>query len=124
MADEAVATAHRIAVLATLPTTCVPTPRLIAERAALADADADADVIVIVLASMASAAGAAHLDIPVLTSLIPGIRPAGQSDASASPAAAASTVSTSIPRLFSTDATPLRSITSRAVSKLAVENVV
>ncbi|GAB3398411.1 aspartate/glutamate racemase family protein [Humibacter soli] len=109
MADEAVATGHRIAVLATLPTTCAPTLRLIAERAALAKADpeitseviegafeavshgdrethdrlvagaiervaADADVIVLAQASMATAASAAHVDIPVLTSLVPGIR--------------------------------------------------
>ncbi|MGN6127125.1 MAG: aspartate/glutamate racemase family protein, partial [Humibacter sp.] len=109
MADEAVATGHRIAVLATLPTTCAPTLRLIAERAALAGADpvitsevidgafeavshgdrethdrlvagaiervaSDADVIVLAQASMASAATAAHVDIPVLTSLVPGIR--------------------------------------------------
>ncbi|WP_066288270.1 aspartate/glutamate racemase family protein [Arthrobacter sp. B6] len=36
MADEAVATGARITVLATLPTTCGPTSRLIAERARMA----------------------------------------------------------------------------------------
>lgn len=36
MADEAVATGDRITVLATLPTTCEPTTRLIRERAAVA----------------------------------------------------------------------------------------
>lgn len=109
MADEAVATGHRIAVLATLPTTCAPTTRLIQERAAIAGADpvitseviegafdavshgdrpthdsliaaaiervaADADVIVLAQASMASAAEAAEVTVPVLTSLMPGIQ--------------------------------------------------
>lgn len=109
MADQAVAEGHRIAVLATLPTTCAPTIRLIEERAALANADpvissevvegafeavshgdrpthdrlvaaaiervaADADVIVLAQASMASAAAAADVRVPVLTSLVPGIQ--------------------------------------------------
>ncbi|WP_022899933.1 aspartate/glutamate racemase family protein [Humibacter albus] len=109
MADEAVARGERIVVLATLPTTCAPTTRLIQERAALAGVDpvvaseviegafeavshgdrgrhdrlvaaaiervaADADVIVLAQASMASAAEAARVDVPVLTSLVPGIR--------------------------------------------------
>jgi Asp/Glu/hydantoin racemase len=109
MADEAVAQGRRIAVLATLPTTCAPTIRLIEERAALAEAHpaitsevidgafeavshgdrethnrlvvaaiervaADADVIVLAQASMAGAAEAAQVEVPVLTSLVPGIR--------------------------------------------------
>ena len=109
MADEAVATGDRIAVLATLPTTLEPTLALIGERAALAGAGptvvsevidgafaavsggdrashdrlvadaitrvaADADVVVLAQASMASAADAAHVDVPVLTSLRPGIQ--------------------------------------------------
>ena len=109
MADEAVATGDRIAVLATLPTTLEPTLALIGERAALAGARptvvsevidgafaavsggdrashdrlvadaitrvaADADVVVLAQASMASAADAAHVDVPVLTSLRPGIQ--------------------------------------------------
>ena len=108
MADIAVATGSRIAVIATLPTTCEPTTALIRERAALADKDpdivsevvdgafaavasgdrathdalvvaaierqaADADVIVLAQASMASAAEAASVDVPVLTSLRPGV---------------------------------------------------
>ena len=109
MADEAVATGDRIAVLATLPTTCGPTSRLIEERAALAGrtpsitsvvvegafeavasgdrpthdrlvaaaierAAADADVVVLAQASMASAADAAEVDVPVLTSLESGVK--------------------------------------------------
>jgi len=109
MADEAVATGDRIAVLATLPTTCGPTTRLIEERAALAGrtpsitsvvvegafeavasgdrpthdrlvaaaierAAADADVVVLAQASMASAADAAEVDVPVLTSLESGVK--------------------------------------------------
>ena len=109
MADEAVATGDRIAVLATLPTTLEPTLALIGERADLAGARptvvsevidgafaavsggdrashdrlvadaitrvaADADVGVLAQASMASAADAAHVDVPVLTSLRPGIQ--------------------------------------------------
>lgn len=109
MADEAVATGDRIAVLATLPTTLEPTLALIGERAALAGARptvvsevidgafaavsggdrashdrlvadaisrvaADSDVVVLAQASMASAADAAHVDVPVLTSLRPGIQ--------------------------------------------------
>jgi Asp/Glu/hydantoin racemase len=109
MADEAVATGNRIAVLATLATTCGPTTRLIEERAALtgrtpaitsvvidgafaavASGDrpshdrlvaaaiervaADVDVIVLAQASMASAAGAADVDVPVLTSLESGVK--------------------------------------------------
>ncbi|SDY77313.1 aspartate/glutamate racemase family protein [Herbiconiux ginsengi] len=108
MADDAVRTGTRIAVLATLPTTLVPTVVLLRERAALAGAsvqiaeeviegafaavssgDRDshdrlvaaaierhapaADVIVLAQASMASAADAAHTDVPVLTSVAPGI---------------------------------------------------
>ncbi|KAA9108142.1 aspartate/glutamate racemase family protein [Microbacterium rhizomatis] len=108
MADEAVATGPRIAVLATLATTLRPTLALIAERAELAGADpeltsevvdgafaavssgdrathdrlvaaaiervaAGADVVVLAQASMASAADAAHVAVPVLTSLKPGI---------------------------------------------------
>jgi len=108
MADQAVASGPRIAVIATLPTTLGPTTALIAERAALADADpeilsevvegafaavasgdrathdalvaaaierlaAQADVVVLAQASMASAAAAVHVDVPVLTSLEPGI---------------------------------------------------
>ena len=109
MADEAVATGDRIAVLATLPTTLEPTLALIGERADLAGARptvvsevidgafaavsggdraahdrlvadaitrvaADADVVVLAQASMASAADATHVDVPVLTSLRPGIQ--------------------------------------------------
>lgn len=109
MADEAVATGDRIAVLATLPTTLEPTLALIGERADLAGARptvvsevidgafaavsggdrashdrlvadaisrvaADSDVVVLAQASMASAADAAHVDVPVLTSLRPGIQ--------------------------------------------------
>lgn len=108
MADEAVAIGQRIAVIATLPTTCEPTAALIRERAERAGADprivsevvdgafaavaggdrdrhdalvaaaverraADADVVVLAQASMASAAGAARVDIPVLASLRLGI---------------------------------------------------
>ncbi|WP_026874714.1 aspartate/glutamate racemase family protein [Jiangella gansuensis] len=109
MADAAVATGERIAVLATLPTTCAPTTALIEERAALAGrspaitsevvdgafaavaggdrgthdrlvaeaierAARDADVVVLAQASMASAAEGVVVDVPVLTSLEPGIR--------------------------------------------------
>lgn len=109
MADEAVASGDRITVLATLPTTCEPTTRLIRERAAVAgrepsirseviegafsavssgdraehdrlvaaaiEAVADgSDVIVLAQASMASAAAAAHVEIPVLTSLESGVK--------------------------------------------------
>jgi Asp/Glu/hydantoin racemase len=109
MADEAVSTGNRIAVLATLQTTLAPTAALIAERAALAgrspvltsevvagafdavaggDRDTHdrlvaeaierlaetADVVVLAQASMASAAASVSVDVPVLTSLQPGIR--------------------------------------------------
>jgi aspartate/glutamate racemase len=109
MADEAVATGARIAVLATLATTLTPTTALIRERAALAGASpeissevidgafaavsagdrpahdrlvaaaieraaASADVVVLAQASMASAAAVATVDVPVLTSLEPGIK--------------------------------------------------
>lgn len=113
MADIAVATGPRIAVIATLPTTSEPTTALIRERAELAGRDpqissevvdgafaavasgdrdthdrlvvaaierwADVvDVIVLAQASMASAAEAASVDVPVLTSLRPGIERLGQ----------------------------------------------
>jgi len=112
MADAAVRTGDRIAVLATLPTTCAPTLALIRERAELAGRDPqivsdviegafaavssgdrdthdrlvaaaieriapDVDVIVLAQASMASAASAVEVDVPVLTSLEPGIRRLG-----------------------------------------------
>jgi len=108
MADEAVAAGARIAVVATLPTTCAPTVALIRERASLAGTDpqveaeivdgafeavasgdrethdalvvaaiervaSTADVVVLAQASMASAAGKATVQVPVLTSLRPGI---------------------------------------------------
>lgn len=108
MADQAVTTGDRIAVIATLPTTLAPTIALIAERAeragtspaitsevvegafaAVSSGDrathdalvaaaitrlaADADVVVLAQASMASAAAAVTVDVPVLTSLEPGI---------------------------------------------------
>lgn len=108
MADVAAATGPRIAVIATLPTTCEPTTRLIRERAELIGANPDirsevvegafaavstgdrethdrlvvaaieraakdADVVVLAQASMASAADAANVAIPVLSSLRPGI---------------------------------------------------
>ncbi|SDG65364.1 aspartate/glutamate racemase family protein [Microbacterium pygmaeum] len=108
MADDAVATGARIAVLATLPTTLRPTLALIQERADLAgksptivsevvdgafaavsSGDRDThdrlvaaaierrapgvDVVVLAQASMASAAEAADVSVPVLTSLVPGI---------------------------------------------------
>lgn len=108
MADVAAATGSRIAVIATLPTTCEPTTRLIRERAELIGANPDirsevvegafaavstgdrethdrlvvaaiervakdADVVVLAQASMASAADAADVAIPVLSSLRPGI---------------------------------------------------
>jgi len=108
MADIAVASGSRIAVIATLPTTCEPTTALIRERAELAERDPqiasevvegafeavasgdrethdrlvvaaierlapEVDVIVLAQASMASAADAASVDVPVLTSLRPGI---------------------------------------------------
>jgi Asp/Glu/hydantoin racemase len=47
MADEAVAAGDRIAVLATLPTTCGPTTRLIQERAQLAGRSASIASVVI-----------------------------------------------------------------------------
>ena len=109
MADQAVQSGERIAVLATLPTTCAPTVALLQERAALAGVERDitsevidgafaavsggdrgthdrlvaaaiervapnADVVVLAQASMASAADAAEVDVPVLTSLEPGIQ--------------------------------------------------
>lgn len=109
MADQAVQAGERIAVLATLPTTCEPTVALIRERAELAGVERivmsevidgafaavsggdrethdrlvgeaiervapHADVVVLAQASMASAAGAVKVDVPVLTSLEPGIR--------------------------------------------------
>nr|WP_314845465.1 aspartate/glutamate racemase family protein [uncultured Microbacterium sp.] len=108
MADQAVATGSRIAVIATLPTTLAPTMALIAERAALASAEPEivsevvdgafaavasgdrathdrlvaeaierlagrSDVVVLAQASMAGAAAAVSVDVPVLTSLEPGI---------------------------------------------------
>ena len=108
MADAAVAAGDRIAVLATLPTTCAPTVALIRERAASAGREpritaevidgafaavssgdrathdglvaaavervaADADVVVLAQASMASAADAAHVAVPVLSSISLGI---------------------------------------------------
>ncbi len=108
MADAAVATGDRIAVIATLATTCGPTTALIQERAARAGVSptvrsevvegafaavvagdrpthdrlvvaaierqaADADVVVLAQASMASAAEAASVAVPVLSSLRPGI---------------------------------------------------
>jgi Asp/Glu/hydantoin racemase len=108
MADIAVQSGARIAVIATLPTTCEPTTALIRERADLAGKDpqiasevvdgafeavaagdrethdrlvvsaierlaAEVDVIVLAQASMASAAEAASVDVPVLTSLRPGV---------------------------------------------------
>lgn len=113
MADIAVATGPRIAVIATLPTTSEPTTALIRERAELAGKDPqissevvdgafaavasgdrdthdrlvvaaierwadEVDVIVLAQASMASAAEAASVDVPVLTSLRPGIERLGQ----------------------------------------------
>jgi aspartate/glutamate racemase len=109
MADQAVQAGKRIAVVATLPTTCAPTAALIGERAALLGVERDitsevvegafaavssgdrathdrlvaaaiervaatADVVVLAQASMASAADAVQVDVPVLTSLEPGIR--------------------------------------------------
>lgn len=109
MADAAVRTGHRVAVLATLPTTLTPTLGLLRERAELAERSpefvseviegafeavasgdrathdrlvaaaiervaTDADVVVLAQASMASAAEAVSVDVPVLTSLEPGIR--------------------------------------------------
>lgn len=108
MADQAVATGERIAVIATLPTTLAPTIALIEERAERAGASTtitsevvegafaavasgdrsthdelvaaaitrlatDADVVVLAQASMASAAAAVSVEVPVLTSLEPGI---------------------------------------------------
>lgn len=108
MADAAVATGDRIAVIATLPTTCAPTTALIEERAEVAGRSpqittevvdgafaavacgdraahdalvaaaierraAGSDVVVLAQASMASAAAAADIDVPVLTSLALGI---------------------------------------------------
>jgi aspartate/glutamate racemase len=108
MADAAVSSGDRIAVLATLRTTLVPTVGLLRERAALAGGApqivsevvegaftavssgdraehdrlvvaaierlaADADIIVLAQASMASAAEAADVAVPVLTSIAPGI---------------------------------------------------
>lgn len=109
MADQAVQSGERIAVLATLPTTCAPTVALLRERAALAGVERDitsevidgafaavsggdrgthdrlvaaaiervapnTDVVVLAQASMASAADAVEVDVPVLTSLEPGIQ--------------------------------------------------
>ena len=109
MADIAVATGDRIAVLATLATTSGPTTALIRERAELAGRTPEitsevidgafaavssgdrathdrivaaaiervapgVDVVVLAQASMASAAEAADVDVPVLTSLEPGIK--------------------------------------------------
>lgn len=109
MADLAVQSGERIAVLATLPTTCAPTVALLRERAALAGVGRDitsevidgafaavsggdrgthdrlvaaaiervapnTDVVVLAQASMASAADAVEVDVPVLTSLEPGIQ--------------------------------------------------
>ncbi len=105
MADAAVRSGARIAVLATLPTTLVPTAALLRERAARAGTTVelieevidgafgaadrqvhdrlvvaaierhadDADVIVLAQASMASAAARARTDVPVLSSIVPGI---------------------------------------------------
>jgi aspartate/glutamate racemase len=108
MADAAVALGSRIAVLATLPTTCAPTVALLRERAALTGGTPDieaeviegafaavsagdrathdrlvaaavervaahVDVVVLAQASMASAAQAADVVIPVLTSIALGV---------------------------------------------------
>ncbi|WES63138.1 aspartate/glutamate racemase family protein [Microbacter sp. GSS18] len=62
MADAAVATGPRIAVLATLPTTCTPTVALIQERAALADTSPtiSAEVIDGAFAAVSSGDRATH----------------------------------------------------------------
>ncbi|UFU02844.1 aspartate/glutamate racemase family protein [Ruania suaedae] len=108
MADEAVAAAGRVTVLATLPTTLEPTLGLLRERAELAGTTPEfvsevvpgafeavaggdraahdrlvaeaierhaptSDVVVLAQASMASAAEAARVEVPVMTSLRPGI---------------------------------------------------
>jgi aspartate/glutamate racemase len=113
MADQAVRTGQRIAVIATLPTTLAPTVALLRERAALAGVQptiveevvdgafaavsggdrpqhdrlvaaaverlaADADAVVLAQASMASAAEAAVVAVPVLTSIEPGIARLGE----------------------------------------------
>lgn len=57
MADEAVVTGDRIAVLATLPTTCAPTTRLIQERARLAEREPTIRSVVIEGAFAAVASG-------------------------------------------------------------------
>ncbi|HJA03809.1 MAG TPA: aspartate/glutamate racemase family protein [Candidatus Microbacterium stercoravium] len=57
MADEAVAAGERIAVVATLPTTCEPTAALIRERASLAGTDPRIEAVVVDGAFEAVAAG-------------------------------------------------------------------
>ena len=103
MADEAVATGDRIAVLATLPTTCGPTTRLIQERAQLAGRTPSITSVVIDGAFEAVASG----DRPTHDRLVAAAieRAAVDVDvvvlAQASMASAASAVSVDVPVLTS-----------------------
>jgi Asp/Glu/hydantoin racemase len=103
MADEAVATGDRIAVLATLPTTCGPTTRLIQERAELAGRAPSITSVVIDGAFEAVASG----DRPTHDRLVAAAieRAAADADvvvlAQASMASAASAVDVAVPVLTS-----------------------
>ncbi len=109
MADQAVSQAQSITVLATLPTTCGPTVRLLEERAArqgkspqiadvvipgafaavasgdrethdslvaaaVTEAAENSDVIVLAQASMAGVAESVTVEVPVLSSIGPGMK--------------------------------------------------
>lgn len=103
MADEAVRTGTRVAVLATLPTTCAPTIALIQERAALAGRSPEVGSVVIDGAFAAVSGG----DRPAHDRLVGEaiVREAADADvivlAQASMASAAATVSVGVPVLTS-----------------------
>lgn len=103
MADEAVASGERIAVLATLPTTCGPTTRLIRERAELAGRTPSISSVVVDGAFAAVASG----DRPTHDRLVAAAieRAAADADvvvlAQASMASAADVVEVAVPVLTS-----------------------
>ncbi len=103
MADDAVAAGSRITVIATLPTTCAPTSRLIDERARLAGKEVQLTSIVVEGAFAAVAAGDRATHDALVGAAIE--RAATQADvivlAQASMAGAADAVSVSVPVLSS-----------------------
>lgn len=103
MADEAVATGDRITVIATLPSTCEPTTRLIRERAQLAGREPSIRSVVVEGAFAAVTSGDRPEHDRLVVAAIEAA--AGDSDvvvlAQASMASAASAVSVDIPVLTS-----------------------